>query len=175
MRFLWVLSPLVNAASSSSSSDCTDVIASHTQLGAVKLSLVGEHAWACSNPHWKSNLSKTTPQRPALGGSMAPTAGGGAGGTHTASLQTWSQLGLQRDLSVDTTDSQAGPVSAFLQKGDLRASRCLAATQATVSGLGGPLPAQDSLYHSDEIMQGGGSGRGPRGRSGITNILFLEV
>lgn len=95
---------------------------------------------------------------------MAPTAAGGAGGTHAASLQTWSQLGLQRDLSVDTTDSQCGPVSAFPQKGDLRAACCLTAAQATVSGLGGPLPAQDSLCHSDEIMHSGGSGRGTPGK-----------
>lgn len=102
---------------------------------------------------------------------MAPTAGGGAGGTHAASLQTWSRLGLQRDLSMDTADSQAGPISAFLQKGDLRAALCSAATQTTVW-----TPSlHRSLCHSDELMQGGGSGRGPWGRSGVTNILFLEL
>lgn len=61
--------------------------------------------------------------------------GGGADGTCVASLQAWSQLGIQRDLSVDTPDQQPGPVSAFPQKGDLRAtSLCITAKQRTLQG-----------------------------------------
>lgn len=114
------MSALVNAASSPSSRACTPVTASHAQLGSGELSLVGERAWACSSPHWENNFSKPHPQ-PALGGSMAPTAGGGGWWDHTAPSPHLVPAGPPGDLSEDTTDSRAGPGSAFL-KGALRAA-----------------------------------------------------
>lgn len=67
---------------------------------------------------------------------------------HMASLQTWSQLDLHHNLSVGILDPQAGPVSAFPQKVDLRAaSLCITAKQAIISMLGEPLHVQTPLCH----------------------------